>query len=195
MSLAVGVKVSLLPVISVARTDSGNWPCVMATLLNFSVPASGRLEIVTDKRPLAGTSNGSLKPKSLVLNVLVVAWPMVMVVSLPRGASFTAPTATVIVAGVGSVSTPVFCTPPLSLTWNWNWAYVGPLALAAGTNLRLPPAICAAVTGSPAATPWPFKVSVPALGSVVIRMPLNWLAGVSCVSKLAAVKKSPVRNV
>ena len=65
----------------------------------------GRLEIVTDKRPLAGTSNGSLKPKSLVLNVLVVAWPMVMVVSLPRGASFTAPTATVIVAGVGSVST------------------------------------------------------------------------------------------
>ena len=149
----------------------------------------------TDSRSLAGTSNGSLKPKSLVPKVSVAPWPdgdgrvaaAGGVVHRPDGHGHR---------GRGRIGIdPPFGAPPLSWTWNWNWAYVGPLALAAGTNLRLPPAICAAVTRVARRHPLAVQGQGPALGSVVIRMPLNWLAGVSCVSKLAAEKKSPVRNV
>ena len=88
----------------------------------------------------------------------------------------------VIVLADGSRSTPLLAVPPSSCTWKVKAAYPAPLALAAGVNTSLPPAMSTAVTKSPALTRTPLLVRPPAPGSVVILTALSALAGLSAAS-------------
>src|SRR5436853_412451 len=77
---------------------------------------------------------------------------VVIVLSVPAGASFTLVTLIVIVLADWSVSTPPLATPPLSLTWNVKLASGDPLAFAAGVNTSRPALISSFVATWPAET-------------------------------------------
>ena len=66
------------------------WPTLTATPSSSSVPAAGRLVIVTLANRLAGLSLGSVKPKSAAMKVWLPSSRMVIVLSVPAGASLTA---------------------------------------------------------------------------------------------------------
>src|SRR5436309_16077655 len=84
---------------------------VSLTALSLSVPAPGRLVILTAAKALAGLSFGSLKPKSAATKVWLPSSRMVIVLSVPDGASLTDVTWIVIVLAVGSRSTPPLAVP------------------------------------------------------------------------------------
>src|SRR5947199_164507 len=160
-----------------------NWPAVTAMPLLVSVPDArvGIVVISTAASALAGLSFGSVKPNSSAVKVWAVSSLVVIVLSVPAGASFTLVTLIVIVLADWSVSTPPLATPPLSLTWNVKLASGDPLAFAAGVNTSRPALMSATVTNWPAVTAMPLLVSVPdaRVGIVVISTAASALAGLS----------------
>ena len=64
-------------------------PAVIATPESLNIPVLGRVVIFTLAKALAGESFGSLKPKSATVKLTAVSSSVVMVLSVPAGASFT----------------------------------------------------------------------------------------------------------
>src|SRR5436190_1366066 len=180
LAWSAGVNTSRPALMLATETD---WPAVSATPLLVSVPdaALGIEVITTAANALAGLSFGSLKPNSSAVKVWAVPSLVVMVLSVPTGASFTLVTLIVIVLGDGSRSTPPLAVPPLSWTWKVKLASAGPLALAAGVNTSRPELMSPTVTNWPAVTGLPLRVSVPdaAVGIVVISTANSVFAGLS----------------
>src|SRR5438046_11927 len=116
LAFAAGVNTSRPALMSATVT---NWPAVTAMPLLVSVPDArvGIVVISTAASALAGLSFGSVKPNSSAVKVWAVSSLVVIVLSVPAGASFTLVTLIVIVLADWSVSTPPLATPPLSLTW------------------------------------------------------------------------------
>src|SRR5947199_331558 len=180
LAFAAGVNTSRPALMSATVT---NWPAVTAMPLLVSVPDArvGIVVISTAASALAGLSFGSVKPNSSAVKVWAVSSLVVIVLSVPAGASFTLVTLIVIVLADWSVSTPPLATPPLSLTWNVKLASGDPLAFAAGVNTSRPALMSATVTNWPAVTAMPLLVSVPdaRVGIVVISTAASALAGLS----------------
>src|ERR1043166_8109446 len=64
-----------------------NCPAVTATPDSFRLPAAGKVVILTAASALAGVSLGSVKPKSLAVNVYTVSSGVVTVWLVPTGGS------------------------------------------------------------------------------------------------------------
>src|SRR5436190_305123 len=180
LAWSAGVNTSRPALMLATETD---WPAVSATPLLVSVPdaALGIEVITTAANALAGLSFGSLKPNSSAVKAWAVFSLVVMVLSVPAGASFTLVTLIVIVLADWSVLTPPLAVPPSSWTWNVKLASAAPLAWSAGVNTSRPALMLATETDWPAVSATPLLVSVPdaALGIEVITTAANALAGLS----------------
>ena len=92
------------------------WLTVTLVPFNFKVPAAGSVVMMTACKVLGVLSLASAKPKSAAANVLLPSSDIVIVESVPVGASFTDVTLIVNVLALALVSTPPFAVPPLSWT-------------------------------------------------------------------------------
>ena len=101
-ALAAGVQVKLG--IFAALTI---WPTVTATPDSFKEPVVGKVVILTLANVLAGVSLGSVKPKSPKPKLTAVSSSVVMVLSVPAGASLTDAMVMVAVEVLETLPTPV----------------------------------------------------------------------------------------
>jgi electron-transferring-flavoprotein dehydrogenase len=92
-------------------------PALSATPDRVKLPTPGSVVICTALNALAGLSLKSVNPKSTPAKVYCVSSEVVIVLSLPAGASLTEVTSTLIVLGEASRSTPALAVPPSSCTW------------------------------------------------------------------------------
>src|SRR5438046_2307657 len=180
VALAAGVNASWPALMSATVT---NWPAVTAMPLLVSVPDArvGIVVISAVASVLAGLSFGSVKPNSSAVKVWAVSSLVVIVLSVPAGASFTLEIGRASWREGWSVSAPPLATPRLSLTWNVKLASGDPLAFAAGVNTSRPALMSATVTNWPAVTAMLLLVSVPgARVGIVVGLPAAAaLAGLS----------------
>src|SRR5437764_1201675 len=109
-----------------------NCPAVTASPLRSEERRVGKDGICTGRRALAGTTPGSLNPKSPAVNVYEPSSSTVTVWLVPCGASLTHVTLTVIVRGVESRLAPPLAAPPSPSSWNLKLAYAAPLWPATG---------------------------------------------------------------
>src|SRR5438067_616136 len=178
LAFAAGVNTSRPALMSATVT---NWPAVSAMPLLFSVP-DARLGIVvfsTTATALAGLSTLSLHDALPILKVWAVSSLVVIVLSVPAGASFTLVTLIVIVLADRKTSCRERVSLSVVLTWKVKLASGDPLAFAAGVNTSRPALMSATVTNWPAVTAMPLLVSVPdaRVGIVVISSAASALVG------------------